>query len=186
VNAHPTWYAERSGVTHSGQMLAPHCVALVLNLEQGNGGASKTWQVALTELYEGLVGSPLQSVVEVVVGGRGEPGHHAWVRRVSQDVHMDLAASTPKLTVRADMVRGSPCVAETVEHVSEQGQKTQTLQPVTMEPSVGPKGGIGVVVHLSKTWKKRIIISSTEQRQQTRTQKKPPRQHVNSDSGLDR
>jgi hypothetical protein len=47
------------GVTHSGQTLTPRLVALVLNEEQGNGGADKTRQVALTELHEGLVGSPL-------------------------------------------------------------------------------------------------------------------------------
>jgi hypothetical protein len=66
---------------------------------------------------------------------------------------MDLAASMPELTVRATTVRGSPRVAETVKHVLEQGQKARTVQPVTTKPSVGPKGGIGAVVHLSKTSK---------------------------------
>jgi hypothetical protein len=56
--------------------------------------------VALTELREGMVGSPLQSVIEVVTGGRGELGRHARVRGVSRDVHMDLAASTPELHFR--------------------------------------------------------------------------------------
>jgi hypothetical protein len=60
------------------------------------------------------------------------------------------------------------------------------VQPVTTEPFVSPEGGVGVVVHLSTTKMKRIIISSTEQKKQTRTQKKPPRQHVNSDSDSDR
>jgi hypothetical protein len=109
--------------------------------------------VALTELREGLVGSPLQGVIEVVAGGRGEPSHHAQVRRVSRDVHVDLTTSTPKLTVRVTMVRRSPRVAEMVKHVPEQGQKVGTVQHVATEPSVGPEGGVG---------KKQIIISCTE------------------------
>jgi hypothetical protein len=60
------------------------------------------------------------------------------------------------------------------------------VQPIIMEPSVGFEGGVGVVVHLSKTKEKRINISSIEQRQQTKTLNKPPRQNVNSDSDLDR
>jgi hypothetical protein len=145
------------GVAHNRQALAPRHVALILDGEQGNGSASKAQQVALTELREGLVGSPLQSVIEVFTGGRGEPSHHARVRRVRRDVHVDLTAYMLELTVR-----GSPCVAETVEHIPEQGQKARTVQPVTTEPSVGPEGGVGVVIHLSKTRKKRINISTIE------------------------
>jgi hypothetical protein len=121
-------------------VIAPRRVALVLNREQGNGGAGKAQQVALTKLREGLVGNSLQGVIKVVTGGRGEPGRHARVGRVSQDVHVDLAVSTPELTVRATMVRGSPRVAETVK-------------PVATEPSVGPEGGVGVVIHLSEARK---------------------------------
>jgi hypothetical protein len=149
-------------VTHSGQALALHHVALILNREQGNGSAGKARQVVLTELHEGLVGSPLQGVVEVIAGGRGEPGHHARVRRVSQDVHVDLTTSTPELTVRVITVCGSPRVAEMVKHVPEQGRKVGTVQPVATEPSIGPDGDVGLVIHLSITRKKRIIISSTE------------------------
>jgi hypothetical protein len=104
-------------VTHSGQALAPRRVALILDREHGNGSADKAQQVALIELHEGLVGSPLQGVVEVITGGRGEPGRHARVERVSRDVHVDLIASTPKLMVRATTVCGSPRVAQMVEHV---------------------------------------------------------------------
>jgi hypothetical protein len=87
---------------------------------------------------------------------------------------VDLAASTAELMVRATMVCGSPRVATTVKHVPEQGQKAGTVQPVATKPSIGPEGCIGVVVHLSKIRKKQVTISSTEQRQQTKTQKKPP------------
>jgi hypothetical protein len=59
--------------------------------------------------------------------------------------------------------------------------KTGVVQPVATEPSIGSEGGIGVVIHLSKTRKKRINISSIEQRQQTKTPNKPPRQNINSD-----
>jgi hypothetical protein len=45
-------------------------------------------------------------------------------------------------------------VAKTVEHIPEQGQKAGTVQPVVTEPSIGPEGGIGVVIHLSETRKK--------------------------------
>jgi hypothetical protein len=124
------------------------------NKEYGNGGAGKAWQVVLTELREGLVGSSLQGVVEVIAGGRGEPGHHAWVERVSQDAHVDLTASMPELTVWVTTVRGSPGVVKTVKHVPEQGQKARTVQPVATEPSIGPEGGVGVVIHLSTTRKK--------------------------------
>jgi hypothetical protein len=65
------------GVAHSGQVLTPRRVALVLDREHGNGGAGKVRQVALKEHREGLVGSPLQGVIEVVAGGRGEPSRHA-------------------------------------------------------------------------------------------------------------
>jgi hypothetical protein len=75
---------------------------------------------------------------------------------------MDLAAPQPKLTVQAAMVCGKPRVAETVQHVSEQGGKPGVVQPVTTEPSVGSEGGVGVVIHLSKTREKQINISSIE------------------------
>jgi hypothetical protein len=67
---------------------------------------------------------------------------------------MDLTAPTPKLTVQATMVCGSPRVAKTVKHVPEQGRKAGTVQAVSTEPSIGPEGGVGVVVHLSTTRKK--------------------------------
>jgi hypothetical protein len=102
--------------------------------------------VALTELREGLVGNPLQGVIEIIAGGRGEPDRDAWVGRVSWDIHVDLAASTPEL-----MVRRNPRVAEMVKHVPEQCRKAGTVQPVITKPSVGPEGGVGVVVHLSTT-----------------------------------
>jgi hypothetical protein len=142
------------GVAHSGQVLASCYVSLILDREQGNGGTGKAQQVALTELQEGLVGSLLQGVVEVVAGGRGEPGRHAQIRRVSRDIHMDLVASTPELTIRARMVRRSSHVAEMVKDIPKQGWKARTVQPITTELSVNPEGGVGVVVHLSKTRKK--------------------------------
>jgi hypothetical protein len=46
-------------VTNGGHALTLHCVALILNGEQGDGSVTEDWQVALTELHEGLVGSPL-------------------------------------------------------------------------------------------------------------------------------
>jgi hypothetical protein len=110
--------------------------------------------VVLTELHEGLMGSPLQGVIEVVVGGRGEPDRHARVGRVSRDVHVDLAASTSELRVRVTTVRGSPRVAEIMKCVLEQSRKAGTVQPVITEPSVGPEGGVGVVIHLSTIRKK--------------------------------
>jgi hypothetical protein len=85
------------------------------------------------------VGSPLHGATEVIANGHGEPGHHARVGRVSQDIHVDLTVSTPELIVRATTVRGSPRVAEMVKHVPEQGRKTRTVQPITTEPSIGPR-----------------------------------------------
>jgi hypothetical protein len=99
--------------------------------------------VVLTELCESLVSSPLQGVIEVITGGHGELGHPARVGRVSRDVHMDLTASMSELMVRATTVRGSPCVAETVKHVPEQGRKARTVQPIATEPSVGPRVAYG-------------------------------------------
>jgi hypothetical protein len=119
-----------------------------------NGGVAEDWQVVLTELREGLVGSPLQSVIEVVTPSRGKPSHHGQVGGVSRNVHMDLAASQPKLMVQTAMVRGKTCVAEAVQHIPKQGGKPGAVQPVTTEPSVGSKGGVGVVIYLSKTREK--------------------------------
>jgi hypothetical protein len=79
-------------VADGGHALTPHHVALVLNGKQGNGGVTENWQVALTELREGLVGSPLQRVVEVVPSSRGKPSRHGRAGGVSRNVHMDLAA----------------------------------------------------------------------------------------------
>jgi hypothetical protein len=75
--------------------------------------------VALTKLCEGLVGSPLDSVIKVIARSLGEPSCHARLRGVIQDVHVDLVACMPELTVQATMVRGTPRVAKVVQHVSE-------------------------------------------------------------------
>jgi hypothetical protein len=125
----------------------------------------------LIKLCEGLVGSPLQSVIEIVVSSRGKPSRHGRVGGVSRNVHMDLAAPQPELMIWAATVCGQPHVAKTVQHVLEQGGKPGVVQPVTMEPSVGSKCGIEVVIYLSNTREKRINISSIEQRQQTKTPK---------------
>jgi hypothetical protein len=66
-------------VANGGQTLTPRCVALILDGEQGNDDADEAWQVALTKLCEGLVGSSLQSVIEVIACSRAELGRHAWV-----------------------------------------------------------------------------------------------------------
>jgi hypothetical protein len=50
------------GVTDGGHALTLHRFALVLNGGQGSGGVTKNWQVALTKLCEGLVGSLLHVV----------------------------------------------------------------------------------------------------------------------------
>jgi hypothetical protein len=145
---------QKLGVTNGGHVLTPHRVALVLNGEQHDGDVVKDRQVVLTELGEGLVDSPLQSVIEVVAPSRGEPSCHAQVREVSRDVHVDLAASTPEPTVQATMVRGSPHIAKAVQHVLEQGGKAGAVQTIAMESSVGSEGAIGVVIHPLKTREK--------------------------------
>jgi hypothetical protein len=58
---------------------------------------------------------------------------------------VDLTTPTIELTVR-----GGPRKAETVQHVSQQGGEAGTVQPITTEPHVSTKSGVGVVVHLSK------------------------------------
>jgi hypothetical protein len=55
----PHVVGQKRGVGSGGQALTPHQVALVPDREQGNNGASEVQQVALTELREGPVGSPL-------------------------------------------------------------------------------------------------------------------------------
>jgi hypothetical protein len=131
-------------VTNDGQALTPHCVTLAPDGEQGNSSVIEVGQVALTKLYEGLVGSPLQSVIEVVARSRGERSRHARVRGVSQDVHMDLTTSMPVLTVQAATVHGSPRVAKVVQHIPEQGWEAKMVQPIATEPSIGSEGVVGV------------------------------------------
>jgi hypothetical protein len=97
-------------------MLTPHRVALVPNGEQGNDGVAEDRQVVLTKLLEGLVGNPLQSVIEVVIPSRGR---HGQVGGVSWNVHIDLAAPQPELTVQAAAIRGKSRVTEAVQHVPE-------------------------------------------------------------------
>jgi hypothetical protein len=151
-----------STVANGGHALTPHRVALIPNGEQGDGGVTEDRQVALAELREGLVGSPLQSVIEVVALSPGKPCHHGWVSGVNRNVHMDLAVPQPELMVRAATVCGNPRVAITVQHIPEQVGKTRAMQPVTTEPSIDSEGGLGVVIHLSKTREKQINISSME------------------------
>jgi hypothetical protein len=142
---HPTCVVHRKlGVANGGHTLTPHRVALVSNGEQGDGGVTEDRQVALTELREGLEGSPLQSVIEVVTLRRGEPSHHHRVSGVRRNVHMDLAGPKPEPTVR---------VAKVVQHVPEEGEKTEAVQPVPTEPPISSDGGV-VVIHLSKTREK--------------------------------
>jgi hypothetical protein len=125
---HPTRVVDQElGVTNGGHMLTPHRVALLLNGEQGDGGVTEDRQVTLTELREGLVGSSLQSVIEVITHSRGEPSRHGQVSGVSRDVHMDLVAPKPELMVRTTTVRGGPRVAKSVQHVMEQGGKTNAV-----------------------------------------------------------
>jgi hypothetical protein len=57
-----------------------------------------------TQPREGLVGNPLQSVIEGIAPSRDEPSRHGWVSGVSRDVHMGLAAPKPELTVWSTMV----------------------------------------------------------------------------------
>jgi hypothetical protein len=158
-------------VTNGGYALTPHRVALILNGEQGDGCVTEDRQVALIELREGMVGSPLQSVIDVITLSHGKPSHHGRVSGVSWNVHMDLAMPQPELTVWAAAIRGKPCVAEAVQHITEQGGKLRAVQPVTTESSISSKGGVGVVIHLSEIREKQINISSIEQRQQTKTPK---------------
>jgi hypothetical protein len=73
---------------------------------------------------------------------------------VSWNVQIDFAAPQLKLTVRAAAICGKPHVAKAVQHVPEQGGKPEAVQPVTMEPSIGSKGGIGVFIDLTKTREK--------------------------------
>jgi hypothetical protein len=71
------------GVTDGGHALTPHRIALIPNGKQGDGGITEDRQVVLTELREGLMGSPLQSVVEVITPSRGKPSRHGQVSGVS-------------------------------------------------------------------------------------------------------
>jgi hypothetical protein len=162
---------QKLGVADGGHTLTLHRVALILNGEQGNGGDAENLQVALTELREGLVGSRLQSVIEVITPSRGKPSRHGQVGGMSWNVHMDLAAPQPKLMVWAATVCGKSRVAEAMQHVPEQGGKPGAVQPITTEPSVGSQDDVGVVIHLLKTREKQINISSIEQSQQTKTPK---------------
>jgi hypothetical protein len=171
---HPTRVVGRKlGVTNGGHVLTLHRVTLISNGEQGDGGVAEDQQVAFTKLREGLIDNPLQSVVKVIAPSRGKPSHHGRVSGVSRNVHMDLAAPQPELTVQAATVCRNPRVAKAVQHVPEQGGKIGAVQPITTKPYVGSDGGVGVVVHLSKTREKRINISSIGQRQQTKTPNKP-------------
>jgi hypothetical protein len=135
-------------VANGSHTLTPHRVALVPNGEQGDGNVAEDWQVGFTELREGLVDNPLQSVIEVIASSCGKPNRHSQVSGVSQNVHMDLVVPQLELTVRAATVCRNPHVVKAVQHVMKKGGKTRAVQPITMEPSVGSEGDVGVVTHL--------------------------------------
>jgi hypothetical protein len=72
VDERPTCLVgQKLGVTNSGHALTPHHITLIPYKEQGDGGVIEDRQVVLTELWEGLAGSPLQSVIEVVAPSCG-------------------------------------------------------------------------------------------------------------------
>jgi hypothetical protein len=118
---------QKLGIANGGHTLTPHRIALILNRERGDDGVIEDQQVVLTELREGLVGSPLQSVIEVVASSRGKPSHHSRVSGVSQNVHMVLAMPQSKLTMWTTTVCGNPCVAKAVQHISEKGGKIEAV-----------------------------------------------------------
>jgi hypothetical protein len=90
---HPTrMVGQKLGVANGGDVHTPHRIALIPKGEQGGGSVTEDRQVALTELREGLVGSPLQSVIEVIASSHAKPSHHSRVSGVGWNVHMDLAA----------------------------------------------------------------------------------------------
>jgi hypothetical protein len=96
---------------------------------------------------------------------------------------MDLAAPQSELTVQTTVIRGTTLVAEAVQHVSEQGKKLGAVQPVTTEPSIGSKGGVGVVIHLSKQGGNESTFHLSNRDNKPKLQNKPRRQqNVNSDS----
>jgi hypothetical protein len=66
---------------------------------------------------------------------------------------MDLAAPQPELTVRAATVRGKTRVAEATQTHPGAGWEIRVVH-ITTKPFVGSKGGVGVVVHLSKIMEK--------------------------------
>jgi hypothetical protein len=102
------------GAANGGHALTPHYITLILNREQCDGSVIEDRQVVLTELCEGLVDSPLQSVIKVVAPSRGEPSHHGRVGGVSQDVHVDLAVPKLELMVWVTTICRSPCLAKAV------------------------------------------------------------------------
>jgi hypothetical protein len=75
---------------------------------------------------------------------------------------MDLTVTPPKLTVWIATVHGSPHVAETVQHILEQGRKTGMVQPITTKLSVGSEGGVGVVAHHDKTLTQILIQTNDD------------------------
>jgi hypothetical protein len=70
---------------NGGYAPTPHHNALIPNGEQGDGSVVEDRQVALIELCEGLMGSPLQSVINVVPPSRGKPSRHGRVGGVSRN-----------------------------------------------------------------------------------------------------
>jgi hypothetical protein len=104
----PRMVGRKCGVGSGVQVLTPFRVALVLNGEQGNNSADEARQMVFIELHEDPVGSPLQSVAELVSCGGREPRHHARVRGVSWDIHVDLTMPMSELTVQATAVGGAP------------------------------------------------------------------------------
>jgi hypothetical protein len=73
------------------------------------------------------------------------------------------------------MVREKPRVAEAVQHVPEQGEKPGAVQPVTTELSVGSKGGVGVVIHLSKQGRNESTFHPSNRGNKPKLQNKPRR-----------
>jgi hypothetical protein len=79
VNSQPCVVGLARGVTRGGKVLTQSRVAHVPDGEHNNVGTGGVRQVALVELREVQVGSPLQRVIAVISRGCNEPSCQAWV-----------------------------------------------------------------------------------------------------------
>jgi hypothetical protein len=82
--------------------------------------------------------------------GRRGPSHPARLLGVERDVNTDLSMPNLELTENTTTVIGLLHVAEVLQHIPQQVEKSQAVQPIGGQRTIRTNATVRVSIHLSK------------------------------------